>query len=95
MDRWATGSNGRGVTTRRGRGSARTKGRLLGRPKGVLGKSKLDGKEEGKEVSRDPDAPKASIAKIVSVSRTALHHFIRTRKLDRKASQRRSRVRPA
>jgi DNA invertase Pin-like site-specific DNA recombinase len=95
IDRWATGSNGRGVTTRRGRGSARTKGRLLGRPKGVLGKSKLDGKEEEFRMLLGKEVSKASIAKIVSVSRTALHHFIRTRKLDRKASQRRSRVRPA
>jgi hypothetical protein len=30
---------------------------------------------------------KASIAKIVGVSRTALHHFIRTRKLNAKASK--------
>ena len=30
---------------------------------------------------------KASIAKIVGVSRTALHHFIKTRKLDAKASK--------
>ena len=95
MDRRATGSNGRGVTTRRGRGSARTKGRLLCRPKGVLGKSKLDGKEEEFRMLLGKEVSKASIAKIVSVSRTALHHFIRTRKLDRKASQRRSRVRPA
>jgi hypothetical protein len=35
----------------------------------------------GKEVS------KASIAKIVGVSRTALHHFNRARKLDPKASK--------
>jgi hypothetical protein len=89
MNRWATGSNGRG------RGSARTKGRLLGRPKGVLGKSKLDGKEEEIRMLLGKEVSKASIAKIVSVSRTVLHHFIRTRKLDRKASQRRSRVRPA
>jgi DNA invertase Pin-like site-specific DNA recombinase len=32
--------------TREGLASARAKGRLLGRPKGVLGKSRLDGKEE-------------------------------------------------
>ena len=32
--------------TREGLASARAKGRVLGRPKGVLGKSRLDGKEE-------------------------------------------------
>ncbi len=42
----------------------------------------------GKEVS------KASIAKIVGVSRTALHHFIRTRKLNPKASKGRGRKSP-
>jgi predicted transcriptional regulator len=30
---------------------------------------------------------KASIAKLVGVSRTALHHFIQTRKLNPKASK--------
>jgi len=41
----------------------------------------------GKEVS------KVSIAKIVGVSRTALHHFIRTRKLDPNDSDGRTRGR--
>ena len=36
---------------------------------------------------------KASIAKIVGVSRTALHHFIGTRKLDPKASKGKTRGR--
>ena len=31
----------------------------------------------------EKEVSKASIAKIVGISRTALHHFIRTRKLDR------------
>ena len=40
----------------------------LGRPKGALGTSRLDGK----------DVSKASIAKILDVSRSALYHFIQT-----------------
>lgn len=75
--------------TKEGLAAARAKGRLLGRPKGALGKSKLDGKEEEIRMLLEKEVSKASIAKIVGVSRTALHHFIRTRKLDPKASQRR------
>ena len=68
--------------TREGLAAAKAKGRLAGRPKGALGVSKLDGKEAeirlllAKKVSN-----KASIAKIMEVSRTALHHFIKTRQL--------------
>jgi DNA invertase Pin-like site-specific DNA recombinase len=73
--------------TKEGLAAARAKGRLLGRPKGALGKSKLDGKEEEIRVLLEKTVSKASIAKIVGVSRTALHHFIRTRKLAPKASK--------
>ena len=73
--------------TKEGLAAARAKGRLLGRPKGALGKSKLDGKEEEIRMLLEKTVSKASIAKIVGVSRTALHHFIRTRKLDAKASK--------
>jgi DNA invertase Pin-like site-specific DNA recombinase len=73
--------------TKEGLAAARAKGRLLGRPKGSLGKSKLDGKEEEIRLLVEKTVSKASIAKIVGVSRTALHHFIRTRKLDPKASK--------
>src|ERR1700712_5389675 len=66
--------------TKEGLAAARAQGRLLGRPKGSLGKSKLDGKEEIRLLV-EKTVSKASIAKIVGVSRTALHHFIRTRKL--------------
>ena len=62
--------------TKEGLAAARAKGRLLGRPKGALGKSKLDGKEE-----------KIRILLQKQVSKTALHHFINSRKLDPKASQ--------
>jgi DNA invertase Pin-like site-specific DNA recombinase len=73
--------------TKEGLAAARAKGRLLGRPKGALGKSKLDGKEEEIRLLLEKTVSKASIAKIVGVSRTALHHFIRTRKLNPKASK--------
>ena len=76
--------------TKEGLAAARAKGRLLGRPKGVLGKSKLDGKEEEIRILLHKQVSKASIAKIVGISRTALHHFINSRKLDPKALQPRS-----
>jgi len=69
--------------TREGLAAARARGRLLGRPKGVLGKSRLDGKEEEIRVLLQKDVSKASIAKIVGISRPAIHHFITTRKLDK------------
>jgi DNA invertase Pin-like site-specific DNA recombinase len=68
--------------TKEGLAAARAKGRLLGRPKGSLGTSKLDGKEEEIRMLLEKEVSKASIAKIVGISRTALHHFIRTRKLE-------------
>ncbi len=77
--------------TKEGLAAARAKGRLLGRPKGALGKSKLDGKEEEIRLLLEKTVSKTSIAKIVGVSRTALHHFIRTRKLNPTASKGRTR----
>jgi DNA invertase Pin-like site-specific DNA recombinase len=79
--------------TKEGLAAARAKGRLLGRPKGALGKSKLDGKEGEIRILLEKTVSKASIAKIVGVSRTALHHFIRTRKLNAKASRGKTRGR--
>jgi DNA invertase Pin-like site-specific DNA recombinase len=76
--------------TKEGLAAARAKGRLLGRPKGALGKSKLDGKEEEIQMLLEKTVSKASIAKIVGVSRTALHHFIKTRKLTPETSKRAS-----
>ena len=67
--------------TKEGLAAARAKGRLLGRPKGALGKSKLDGKEEKIRVLLGKKVSKASIAKILDVSRSALYHFIETRKI--------------
>jgi DNA invertase Pin-like site-specific DNA recombinase len=79
--------------TKEGLAAARAKGRLLGRPKGALGRSKLDGKEEEIRMLLEKTVSKASIAKIVGVSRTALHHFIRTRKLNPKPSKGKTRGR--
>ena len=59
----------------------RAKGRLLGRPKGVLGKSRLDGKEEEIRLLLQKQVSKASIAKIVGVTRPNIHRFIKTRRL--------------
>jgi len=68
--------------------AAKAKGKIIGRPKGVLGKSKLDGKEEeirmllAKEVSKSAkEVSKSAIAKIMSVSRATIRHFIKTRQL--------------
>ena len=61
--------------------AAKAKGKLLGRPKGALGKSKLDGKEQDIRALLDKDVSKSSIAKILNVSRSALYHFIETRKI--------------
>jgi len=66
--------------TREGLASARAKGRLLGRPKGVLGKSRLDGKEEEIRLLLQKQVSKASIAKIVGVTRPTIHRFIKTRR---------------
>ena len=66
--------------TREGLQNARDKGKNLGRPKGV-GKSKLDGKEAEIKVLLDKNIPKASIAKIMDVSRSNLLHFIDSRHL--------------
>ena len=46
-----------------------------------MGKSKLDGKEEDIRMLLGKEVSKASIAKILDVSRSALYHFIETRKI--------------
>ena len=81
--------------TKEGLQAAKLQGRLLGRPRGALGQSKLDGKEEEIKKLLEKKVSKSSIAKIVAVSRTALLHFIHSRKLDPKAPQPRSRKRLA
>lgn len=67
--------------TREGMAAARAKGRIPGRPKGSRSPSKLDGKESEIKVLLGKKVPKASIAKIMDVSRTTMDYFIKTRKL--------------
>ena len=67
--------------TKEGIAAARAKGKIIGRPKGTLGKSKLDGREEEIRLLVGKEVGVTSIAKIMGVSRTALRHFIKTRKL--------------
>ena len=73
--------------TKEGLAAARAKGRLLGRPKGSLGKSKLDGKEEEIRMLLEKRSPRRRSPRSWASPATALHHFIRTRKLDPKASK--------
>ena len=67
--------------TREGLAAARAKGRLLGRPKGVLGTSKLTGREAEIQSLLAKTVSKASIAKILGISRSTLHYFIQSRRL--------------
>ena len=64
-----------------GLAAARAKGRVLGRPKGSHGTSRLDGKEDEIQMLLAKKVSKASIAKILDVSRSALLYFISSRKL--------------
>ncbi len=68
--------------TKEGMAAAKARGKLLGRPRGSLGKSKLDGKEEEIRMLLGKRVSKAAIARILDTSRTTLHHFIQTRRLD-------------
>ena len=67
--------------TKHGLAAARARGKLLGRPVGSFSISKLDGKETEIKKLLQQKIPKASIAKIIGVSRTALLNFINSRKL--------------
>jgi DNA invertase Pin-like site-specific DNA recombinase len=67
--------------TKAGLAAARAQGRLPGRPKGVLGTSKLTGREAEIQHLLTKTVSKASIAKILGVSRSTLHHFIQSRRL--------------
>ena len=67
--------------TREGLAAAKAKGKLLGRPEGALGTSRLDGKEQEIRALLANNVSKASIAKILDVSRSALYPFIETRKI--------------
>ena len=61
--------------------AARAKGKHIGRPKGALGTSKLTGREAAIQDLLSKTVSKASIAKIMGVSRSTLHHFICSRHL--------------
>jgi DNA invertase Pin-like site-specific DNA recombinase len=65
--------------TKEGLTAARAKGKQIGRPKGALGTSKLTGREAEIQDLLAKTVSKASIAKIMGVSRSTLHHFICSR----------------
>jgi DNA invertase Pin-like site-specific DNA recombinase len=67
--------------TKEGLAAARAQGRLPGRPKGVLGTSKLTGREAEIQSLLAKTVSKASIAKILGVSRSTLYYFIQSRRL--------------
>jgi DNA invertase Pin-like site-specific DNA recombinase len=67
--------------TKEGLAAARAQGRLPGRPKGSLGPSKLTGWEAEIQSLLAKTVSKASIAKILGVSRSTLHAFIQSRRL--------------
>jgi len=67
--------------TKHGLQTAISKGKQLGRPKGSLSSSKLNRKEEIKQLLK-LKVSKSSVAKIMGVSHTTLLHFIETRKLN-------------
>ena len=67
--------------TREGLAKARASGKRLGRPKGSLGVSRLDGREDEIRHFLELGVSKSAIAKITSVTRPTLYHFIATRRL--------------
>jgi DNA invertase Pin-like site-specific DNA recombinase len=67
--------------TKEGLAAARAKGRLPGRPRGSLGTSRLTGHEAEIQTLLAKTVSKASIAKILGVSRSTLHTFIQSRRL--------------
>src|SRR6266702_5818323 len=67
--------------TKEGLAAAKAKGRRLGRPKGALGTSKLTGREAEIQSLLAKTVSKASIAKILGISRSTLHYFIQSRRL--------------
>lgn len=73
--------------TKEGLAAAKARGKRLGRPKGALSKSKLDGKEETIRTLLHKRVSKASIARIMDVSQTTLHHFIKTRTLQPRSAE--------
>jgi len=74
--------------TKEGLASAKARGKRLGRPKGALSTSKLDGKQDDIQALLRKNVSKASIARIMDVSQTTLHHFIKSRNLQPKRALR-------
>ena len=66
--------------TKEGLQAARAKGKLLGRPKGTF-KSKLDPKTDEIKKLISLKVSIASIGKIMGVSSSAMHSFVKKRKL--------------
>lgn len=66
---------------RQGMATAKAKGKKIGRPKGSPGRSKLNGEEEDIKEFLSKKVSKASIARIIGVSYTALCSFIKSRKI--------------
>jgi DNA invertase Pin-like site-specific DNA recombinase len=69
------------LRTKEALAAARAAGKKLGRPLGVLGKSKLDGREKEIQDLLGLQVSKASIAKITGVDRATLYHFIDSRQI--------------
>jgi DNA invertase Pin-like site-specific DNA recombinase len=67
--------------TKQGLAVARANGKQLGRPKGTF-KSRLDGREKEIQSLLEKKVPKASVAKIMEISKTALRSFIKSRNLE-------------
>jgi DNA invertase Pin-like site-specific DNA recombinase len=69
------------LRTKEALAALKREGKRLGRPKGIVGKSRLDGKET--EISKlvGLKVSKTSIARIMEVDRSTLLNFMRSRKL--------------
>lgn len=74
--------------TKEGIAAAKARGKKMGRPRTKIGKSKLDGKEKEIQLLLSKNVSKISIARIMDVAYTTLHHFIKTRKLSNTKSKR-------
>ncbi|OIN98296.1 MAG: hypothetical protein AUJ49_13525 [Desulfovibrionaceae bacterium CG1_02_65_16] len=61
--------------------TTRAEGKTLGRPRGVLGKSRLDGREAEIKAMLAKRVSKASLARILDVSPPTLSRFITSRKI--------------
>ena len=66
--------------TKQGLMAARARGKQLGRPPG-RGKSRLDGREQEIKELLAKGVSQSAIAKTMGISKSALHHFITTRKI--------------